>query len=522
LCLTAIRRGSCFCIRMEPAADALACKAEALAQFWDTLGERLIAPHLDTLSLMRLSEAATTLRVVVLRQIPKKWLIALEVTPLLRSSAAMRARSLCINNSDSRTPVADVHLLHKNLLSGLPQQLVNRASECTELTLDFEALTQFQKTCSHSSLLTGDPWEHVVLKLILDAGLLDRSLRAVRHVLQHVQVLKILNMPYLALLRKTIQDVDEYEEPLSFPVLRQLAGLRQLRVLALESARPHPDSIMVLSIGALKTLTDDVLPLLPLEELSISTVVVEPSHGARSSERPGMDLGPFLKLRHLKRLRLAAVRCCSESQLMMAKGPTVLDLRETCQLEHLDISFLADPGGSPGGVTVLGADTPASPSLRTLAMRNLGNSPSELRPQLGRYLSACQKLQHVLLSGLHLQVDFLEQVVQSLTTDEALSGARSSQWSLEWIQFSAPSNRETQLLNQAAAAFAQHGAQFQARVGVPMPADLRMTSETAASLEQQPTAGLSTFGEGMDWFLGGVVPAPLSVDQHAVINNRYG
>jgi len=508
-------------------ANVLEPKSETFAQFWDRRGDIFFAPRLDTLSLMRLSEAATALHVAVLRQTSRHWFIAVEVTQLLRMSAAMQARSLCTNNSDSSTPVAQVHLPHKNLLSGLPQHLVDRASECTELTWDFSPLAQFQATCSHSSVLTGDPWEHVVLKFILDASLLDRSLMVVRRALQHVQVLKILRMPSLALLRKVIQDAESWsEEPMAFPVLRQLAGLRQLRVLALESARPHPDSIMVLSTAAFASLTNDVLPLLPLEELSISTVVVEPSHDARASQHLGMDLGPFLKLKRLKRLKLAVVRSCGESQPRMARGPLVLDLRETCQLEHLDLSFLADPGDSPGGVTVPD-DTPASLTLRTVTLRNIGNSPSELRPQLGRYLSACPQLRHVLLSGLQLQVDFLEQVVRSLTTDEALPKDRSPQWSLDWIQhlsqFSAPGNRscDAQLLDKAAAAFARHGGQVHAREGVPAPPDLRMTSESAASMEQQPTAGLSTFGEGMDWFLGGVPPAALSVHQQATINSRY-
>jgi len=51
--------------------------------------------------------------------------------------------------------------------------------------------------------------------------------------------------------------------------------------------------------------------------------------------------------------------------------------------------------------------------------------------------------------------------------------------------------------------------------------DLRLSCEHVAKLEERPSAGFASFGKGMDWFLGGRPPGDLSVEQRAVINNRY-
>eukprot|EP00929_Paragymnodinium_shiwhaense_P116607 TRINITY_DN8628_c0_g1_i2.p2 TRINITY_DN8628_c0_g1~~TRINITY_DN8628_c0_g1_i2.p2 ORF type:complete len:161 (-),score=12.65 TRINITY_DN8628_c0_g1_i2:273-755(-) len=68
---------------------------------------------------------------------------------------------------------------------------------------------------------------------------------------------------------------------------------------------------------------------------------------------------------------------------------------------------------------------------------------------------------------------------------------------------------------------AARGGSLQVSADVKPSVDLRTSCEEAGRLEQRPCGALSWYGEGMEWFIGGVAPADLTMGQRAVINNRY-
>ncbi|CAK0882433.1 unnamed protein product [Prorocentrum cordatum] len=134
----------------------------------------------------------------------------------------------------------------------------------------------------------------------------------------------------------------------------------------------------------------------------------------------------------------------------------------------------------------------------------------------------CPELDHVSLAGPQLQVEFFEEVDRGLAGVAPLP--QRACWSLEWtweVDARVASAGCVDLLARVGASFVRRGGSFRVLADPVTPPDLRLTCEGAAAQDQRPTAGLSTFGEGMEWFLGGVPPAGLTTEQHAVISNRY-
>lgn len=369
-----------------------------------------------------------------------------------------------------------------------------------------------------------------------------------------VESLRFISMPAMSLSRM-VEQADNYEQPLAFPIIRQLPHFQSLRVLSFESPRSrHPNFVTVLSTRVFLELVNEILPLMPLEDLNLTDwmLLLDGQIGGRrvaeKRDLKPLPLEPFLKLHRLRKLRLSVVSCRPSLSLIgapsQAVNPLILDLRQLPSLEELDLHFnAAEEDEASAGLT---APSEAStvvtepseqlrvkclgPKLRRLCLTGLGPSVSGLRPSLARAVVACPCLEHVVLSGPRLPEDFMLELCK-------LSAQRSAQeclrFHLDWVEAprvsaspqspnggTARNHNMSQELSQHLAGLKDHGVSFQVSSAKPC-LDLRFTSATAARLEQKLNAGLSSYGDGMDWFLGGVPPAPLSVGQSAVINNRY-
>lgn len=498
-----------------------------ISEFWEELGHLLLSSYLDTLSLTRLWATERQLCRTVGSSVCEHgvWLVMVEVTPELRTSSAMRAR-YAGSDGEAHLPVMNVSLPHKNLVHEIPTRLSKQAMSCRQLSIDFAPVLSYQDLCSHSSLLTGDPWRHVVLRLLVDAALLDHTLKAVHRGFPNLQVLRLTDMPSFNLGKQVVQ-LEDGEEPLGFLVLRQLIRLRSLKVLVLQSARSHPNWICYLLQRAFEYLVNVVLPTLALQELSLSTLMVQPDSQPRRSVSEQQDalpmpLKPFLQLHTLQYLQLSAVR------YQHLGGPVILNFTSTPCLKELHLSFyVGHEDASTGGVMADSKNLSLSSSLRCLSLNGLGPGPSGLRPGLAKSLASCPCLETVRLSGPQLQADFFNELTSFL--DSTGSIAQSKFWTLEWTCIgegvecandSGNSNDST-ISTRLGVSLARWGGGLQLAADQRWRPDLRMTCERVARLEQKPTAGLRTFGDGMEWFLGGRPPGDMSMEQRAVINNRY-
>mmetsp|Transcript_136247 Transcript_136247/g.236901 ORF Transcript_136247/g.236901 Transcript_136247/m.236901 type:complete len:516 (-) Transcript_136247:225-1772(-) len=490
-----------------------------ISDFWEELGHLLLVAYLDTLSLARLQAAERQLCQRVCVGESAAWLVTVEATPELRSSSAMRARYVG-NDGDSHVPLVEVTLPHKNFLEGMPKRLVRQASHCQELALDFGPVSCYQEFCSHSSVLTGDPWKHVVLRLAVDALVLDRTLKAVRYGFPCLQILRLTNMPALNLRKQVVQTEDE-EEPLAFLVLRQVAHLRHLKALVFQSYRCHPNYISAMSHRAFEKLVHDILPKLCLSKLSLSSFMLQPdSQGRRSvsvqTDLTPMVLRPFLQLCSLRFLRLGAV------SYQEAGGPILLDLTGTPHLQELHISFYVGHEDSIGGLGVRDSQAkPLSHSLQQVSLTGLGSNPKGLRAQLARSLALCPCLKEVQLAGPTLQKDFFNELASFLGSAGSLP--QTTCWSLgwTWTHQGCSKNDDPQVVKDVQTSLSRWGGELTVQTDGKIRPDLRLSCEHVAKLEERPSAGFASFGKGMDWFLGGRPPGDMSVEQRAVINNRY-
>mmetsp|Transcript_133756 Transcript_133756/g.286034 ORF Transcript_133756/g.286034 Transcript_133756/m.286034 type:complete len:516 (+) Transcript_133756:98-1645(+) len=507
-----------------------------IVDFWEEFGLHLVAPFLNVLNRGSLGAACRQLSLSAFPQEGEAWRFTAEVTPALRSSASMQARSLCSQSCSATIPVIKLTLPHEDLLQALPRRLAARAAFCPELIFDFGPVVAFQERCSHSSVLTRDPWQHVVLKLLLDPCLLDRSLQRARCGFPKIEILRIANL-LATRISKMVEQPANAKEPLAFPVLRHLPHFTRLRVLQLESARTHPDFVSMLSSRAFDALVFTVLPELPLEELALATFLVEGEGRGRSvadlrDARP-MPVEPFLHLSGLRKLRLAAVAYCGATAIIGATTPPLLlDLSRLPGLEELDLCFLAAPAAAAelgGGITCASASSSMEPlgaRLRRLRLTGLGSGPMGLSEELGRRLAACPGLEELRLSGRRLEVDFLRGFLDGLEGSQPAAQGGRAPLLLEWTwsdpaaAAAAASAASLPIMRCVATALARQGGVLQVAVDLRPPLDPRLSCEDAAAMEQRPTDGLHTFGEGMEWFLGGVPPTGLTVEQHAVISNR--
>merc|ERR1719375_63611 len=132
---------------------------------WTALGPDLILPHLDLVSFALLGSTSRLLLAHSQATWPDAWRIAVEVSPELRFAARSRARSMCASEPRSSVSVVDVKLPNRGLLRLLPKRISSEASRCGTVILDFWPIAIFRRQCSHTTELTADPWQPVVLRV---------------------------------------------------------------------------------------------------------------------------------------------------------------------------------------------------------------------------------------------------------------------------------------------------------------------------------------------------------------------
>lgn len=227
----------------------------------------------------------------------------------------------------------------------------------------------------------------------------------------------------------------------------------------------------------------------------------------------------FLQLPRLRKLRLSAVRLGGSSG--------ILDLRNAPALEELDLDFLEDSNSTlsdPSG----NSSEPLSLSLRKLQLSGLGPARDILKPQLAKRLLICPKLELVALSGSRLQEHFFNECCESLQA-ETLKSAVQVRWTwTHTVRSTAdpliPTRHNedaNELLRRTAHQLALSGGELHVTTERGIRLDPRLSPADAAILEKRPSQGMETYGQGMEWFLGGVVPAPLTTMQQMTLNNRY-
>lgn len=481
------------------------------ADFWSRQGHVLVSSYLSFSGILVLSACARhTLSSCVCYE-DSSWRLAAEVSVELWSRARMRARAVTGCGCLSDTPVAEVALPEGNLLKSLPMRLAGAAATCRELVLDFAEVASFRDKCSHTSILTQDPWQHIAVRFFLDPSYLDASLRAIKKGFPRLEALRVLDMPAVSILRQ--QQWDDAEDPFAFPVLRCLASLTNLKTLVLETTKSHPNCVSFLSPQAFKKLME-VLPELRLEELTLATFLLKGE--ARTCTSTPMCLEQFLQLPTLRKLKLSAVR--------LGGSAGILDLRNIPNLEELDLVFLEDANSSlnaPSG----SSSEPISLNLRRVHLTGLGPTSDILRPQLAKQFLACPKLELIALSGSCLQEDFLNECCEATTLKSGLHvqwtwthTVRSTGDPLLPIRQREDAN---ELLRKTSQQLALHGGELHVMTERGIRLDPRLSPEDAATIEKRPSQGMETYGQGMEWFVGGKVPAPLTTEQRMTLNNRF-
>jgi len=280
---------------------------------------------------------------------------------------------------------------------------------------------------------------------------------------------------------------EDADDPFAFPVLRSFSRFKDLRVLAIESRRSHPLFVSTLSGQAFKTLTQE-LQKLRLQDLTFATFILKEDN--KRSVSP-MSFAPFLQLPNMRRLKLSAV------------APAILDTRNMPSLEELDLGFAGE-----GSLAI--EDSRSLGSLRTLSLSGL--KCDVLRPALAKSLLASPSLEHLSLSGTR-QDAFLEELCSQLEL-----GNPTGRLNVEWICSTpaAPGDTHLQgLLERLARAL-----RGQLQVSSDRSVDPLLSPQDVANAESRPCQGLKSFGEGMEWFLGGQMPSAMTTHQTGIINNR--
>jgi len=250
--------------------------------------------------------------------------------------------------------------------------------------------------------------------------------------------------------------------------------------------------VSTLSGQAFKTLTQE-LQKLRLQDLTFATFILKEDN--KPSVSP-MSFAPFLQLPTLRRLKLSAV------------APAILDTRNMPGLEELDLGFA-------GEGALAAEDSQSLGSLRSLNLSGL--KCDVLRPALAKSLLASPSLEHLSLSGTR-QDAFLEELCSQLE----LGNPSAGRLSVEWICSPPAPPGDTDLeglLERLARALRRNGGELQVssdRGSV----DPLLSPEAAANAESRPCQGLKSFGEGMEWFLGGQIPSAMTMHQTGIINNR--
>jgi len=464
----------------ESTDDPVDREAMKFTDFWSSHGH-IVSPLLDFSCLVSLAASSkAAFHFCDLRQ-GEMWRFTAEISSELWSRARRRAKAVIGDGCSSRTPLADVVLPKGNLLRGLPQHIAKDASRCRSLILDFTPVAHFQEAVSQTAILTRDPWQHVAVRMLLDPLELDNTLRAAGRGFKFLKELRLRSLPAMALWKQIWQE--DAEEPSAFPVLRSLSRFQDLRVLSFESRGSHPHFVSTLSGRAFKTLTQE-LQKLRLQDLTLATFILKEDNKPSASP---MSFAPFLHLPTLRRLKLSAV------------APAILDMRNAPGLEELDLGFA-------GAGDLVAEDLG---SLRTLILSGLKRDV--LRPWLAKSLLDSPSLEHLGLSGAR-QDAFLEEFCSQLEL-----GKPRERLSMEICSPSGPPGATE--IERLARALRRNGGEVQVS-GEGSSVDPLLSPEDVANRESRPCKGLKTFGEGMEWFLGGQLPAPLTAHQIGIINNR--
>eukprot|EP00929_Paragymnodinium_shiwhaense_P116610 TRINITY_DN8628_c0_g1_i5.p1 TRINITY_DN8628_c0_g1~~TRINITY_DN8628_c0_g1_i5.p1 ORF type:complete len:511 (-),score=39.86 TRINITY_DN8628_c0_g1_i5:224-1756(-) len=500
-------------------------------------GLDVVGPYLDLLSLCHLSASSSS----ICKDFDidySSWHLTAEVTPRLWSVARLQARYAygTANHDSSDVKSVDVVLPKGAFFSSMPKKLASKARKCKELIFDFGPVVAFQDRCTHTTLLTGDPWQPVVLKLKLDPVAMDSTLLAAAEHLPGLVSLRLEHLPAMAL-KKRVQQPDDADEPFAYPVIRQLPQFRQLRSLVLQSPRSHPNFLSVFSQQAFDRLVEELHQFHRLEELILSAFMIDKGElaGGRASttgvQRYAMPWKPFSTMRSLKTLRLGAVHVENLDKTLYLNCDGLPDLEDL----ELQVLVMSPPSSSQASSlpTIRNRnDTPLGKSLKKLTLRGLPALPAWLPREFAQRVGACTQLEELRLAGNTLQEDFLEELRSSL--EQGFVTVPSS-LRVEWrwcrtlgsssmlykVAEDKPQRSGVASLQRLGDVLAARGGSLQVSADVKPSVDLRTSCEEAGRLEQRPCGALSWYGEGMEWFIGGVAPADLTMGQRAVINNRY-
>eukprot|EP00928_Gymnodinium_smaydae_P015345 TRINITY_DN15667_c0_g1_i2.p1 TRINITY_DN15667_c0_g1~~TRINITY_DN15667_c0_g1_i2.p1 ORF type:complete len:252 (+),score=29.02 TRINITY_DN15667_c0_g1_i2:280-1035(+) len=242
--------------------------------------------------------------------------------------------------------------------------------------------------------------------------------------------------------------------------------------------------------------------------------------------RYGMRLTPFLQLTSLRSLRLAAVAYADSQQ---DSSMLCIDLNTFPKLEELDILFLA---GETGGLAAAAQQAPASRSpLRMITLTDLGSSALGLQPSLAWSLASCPRLEVIKLSGPTLQAPFMSELTRALNESAPKQNTLVVDWTwtrestvrrksatTEPEDFEIP-RQDAACLEELSLALARHGGALKSGSRT-VNVHLRMSCEEAAAVEQKPMESFTSFGQGMDWWLG-TAPPDMTMEQRAIINQRF-
>eukprot|EP00746_Dinoflagellata_sp_MGD_P026296 gnl/MRDRNA2_/MRDRNA2_16194_c0_seq1.p1 gnl/MRDRNA2_/MRDRNA2_16194_c0~~gnl/MRDRNA2_/MRDRNA2_16194_c0_seq1.p1 ORF type:complete len:396 (+),score=63.00 gnl/MRDRNA2_/MRDRNA2_16194_c0_seq1:1-1188(+) len=346
------------------------------------------------------------------------------------------------------------------------------------------------------------------------------------------------------------QEVTETQlEPLVFPVIEKIACFDKLRVLVFDS-RCHPNFVSTISHRVFQRLVCELLPELPLEELCMRTLLLEEERrgsDTASSRRVGMPLKPFLQLRGLKRLRLAAIADWDADTVMAGQGfnrtaqgtrnvkvpePFLMDLSPAAALEELDLHFISSRNGVSAAGGMFEEVQALSRKLRHFRISGLpGDDCHYLGPVLARRLALCENLKVLELVDGVVQDDFLRELHSSLAT-RCRAKSRGLVLRIPFVtsSFSTDSkspNRtkvgiienslaravdpltEThqppldQVIKEISDLVERNGGSFYVGCSEAEAPDLRIAysdNKEGAKDNRRLTQGMSTFGQGKDWW----------------------
>jgi hypothetical protein len=331
----------------------------------------------------------------------------------------------CAGDVRGETPCADVELPDLDLLRSVPQIMAAQGKQCRAITLDFSPAVAFIDHCNYveNEAMSGDTWQSVVLKLRLPPQSLDKTLKSAIKLCPNLEVLNIWDMPPMTIMKRVRQEVTETQfEPLVYPVIEKIACFAKLRVLVFDS-RCHPNFVSTLSHRVFQRLICELLPELPLEELCMRTVLLEEERRGSDVAGPrriGMPLKPFLQLRGLKRLRLAAVADWDSdagTRNGNAPEPFLMDLSPAAVLEELDLHFLSSKNGVSAVGGMFEEVQALSRKLRHFRISGLpGDDCRYLGPVLARRLALSENLKVLELADGVVQEAFLRELHSSLAT----------------------------------------------------------------------------------------------------------